>query len=1133
MESAHIDTRLEELLGHENWLRRFAASLVNSEAAADDLVQETWLAAIRRPPSSDRPTRPWLARVVRNLARMGHRSDTRRKRREALADADVHTNATTRTGDPTERADTRSAATDELLARLQHQRMLADVVVELEEPYRTVILLHYFEGLSAAEIARREHIPPSTVRSRHQLGLEKLRRALDRRHGGNRQAWCLALQPLIAWEPVAASSSGVLSGILAMKTIYKLAIAAIALIALLVGANALFGTRSDVTADTPTPVDTPASRPRAPSRLTAPISPDVHEIAAYRDPGSSTRLEGQVVDAHMRPVVDAVVTVSTNPERIAVSESDGSFYFDHLLPRRYNLVARAGQQRAGPIGVRLTGESEPVILQVESGATFEVQVVGETAQQPIAGATVHVRGWLNDRHVTDDDGRATFQGLPFGRYTVATWAPGYGKRHTVFVATEGNLSERVTLSAGASVSGRVTEPDGRPVAGARVVYRSMASNLQDGDWAHDTVETDTDGQFRFPALPRGTYRLAARSSGFATGFSEPVSLDGVNRAESVDIELRPGAVITGQVVDADGKPAPFASVSVAAFEAQSPSIWTLITDPSGQFTVTDLPRSTVELVAYNEIATSAYQTIDLRDPTQATGVSIALSQQGFIAGVVVDADGRALEGMAVRAYPQSSTPPKRGSDLRWMLERRHQELTDAAGRFQIAGLPAGAFALRANPPSVSARGLDWMRETTPAAVGDTDVRIVVQSEGGIRGQLVIADDGSIPELFTVGLWGTRLDIRPYANRDGAFEIRHVPPGEYAPRFRGMGFEPRQIRGVRVRPGEVTDIGTVEVHRGRVVSGQVTSEDGQPVPGAEVMAGRLLVGSGLDADMGRFGPSFAAGTKRTMTDENGRFTLHSVARGRISIIAAHAEHGRSAPVEIAAERAAGAQLQLALTAYGALEGVVLEAGKPAKGVQVIARSMRDPATVLMVGTSDGRFRFDRVAPDEYSVQAMPSTMLAGMVFHTKSASVSARATTQVTLEMVSGAGSVEVRPVRADGSLVNSMIFHMRGSMTATTAWELFEATGRGGGGTWSLAFSSDRSPAYLSGLSAGPNSVCAVAFPTHVQGMDAMFDVLLSHSTALSASCRSVDIRNEDGEHTIDIPVTIPDLPSEPFDLQK
>src|SRR5262247_545085 len=76
---------VEELLGQSVWLRRLAGTLVAGEAAAEDLVQEIWLAALRHPPAGDRPLRPWLARVARNLASRFRRSEARRRAHEAEA----------------------------------------------------------------------------------------------------------------------------------------------------------------------------------------------------------------------------------------------------------------------------------------------------------------------------------------------------------------------------------------------------------------------------------------------------------------------------------------------------------------------------------------------------------------------------------------------------------------------------------------------------------------------------------------------------------------------------------------------------------------------------------------------------------------------------------------------------------------------------------------------------------------------------------------------------------------------------------------------------------------------------------------------------------------------------------------
>src|SRR6187549_704281 len=71
----------EELLAHSEWLTRLARALVG-DAAADDVVQDTYEAALAKSSNRRGPLRPWLGGVARNVARMTTRGRMRRERRE-------------------------------------------------------------------------------------------------------------------------------------------------------------------------------------------------------------------------------------------------------------------------------------------------------------------------------------------------------------------------------------------------------------------------------------------------------------------------------------------------------------------------------------------------------------------------------------------------------------------------------------------------------------------------------------------------------------------------------------------------------------------------------------------------------------------------------------------------------------------------------------------------------------------------------------------------------------------------------------------------------------------------------------------------------------------------------------------
>lgn len=76
----------DALLIHGPFLRGLARSLLADDAQADDLVQETYLTALEKPPRERAGLRSWLATVTRNLAReRGRRSGRIRAWEQAAA----------------------------------------------------------------------------------------------------------------------------------------------------------------------------------------------------------------------------------------------------------------------------------------------------------------------------------------------------------------------------------------------------------------------------------------------------------------------------------------------------------------------------------------------------------------------------------------------------------------------------------------------------------------------------------------------------------------------------------------------------------------------------------------------------------------------------------------------------------------------------------------------------------------------------------------------------------------------------------------------------------------------------------------------------------------------------------------
>jgi len=191
---AALPIRPEDLLRHQEFVGALARRLVSDPHAAQDLAQETWLTALRRPPRSAESLRAWLARVVRSHARGERRAGTRREDRERTA----------------ARSELDSSA-EQARERLALQQSVVAAVLELREPYRSVVLLRWFEDLPAGEIARRRGVPAGTVRAQLTRALVILRERLDAEHGGDRAAWSVALLALAGRRSVEAAKLATLA----------------------------------------------------------------------------------------------------------------------------------------------------------------------------------------------------------------------------------------------------------------------------------------------------------------------------------------------------------------------------------------------------------------------------------------------------------------------------------------------------------------------------------------------------------------------------------------------------------------------------------------------------------------------------------------------------------------------------------------------------------------------------------------------------------------------------------------------------------------------------------------------------------------------------------------------------------
>ena len=267
---------METLLTHRAWVRRLARSLVRDGQAADDVEQRTWLAALSRPPQHEGTSRAWLGRVVRNIA-----NDVARARRRR----DVHELAAARPE--------ALRATIDVVADAEAHARLVRAVHELAEPYRTTLLLRWFEDLPPRAVAERMDVPVETVRTRLRRAHDALREELGGGGGAGSSAWIAALAPLAGMRlkaesiSVAAKAAGTLGGaVMGTKTAVAVAVG-VAVAAAFVGGT-IVGTHGDAAEGTDADPAFVALRSRLEALETARVRPSERQAA----PGAERRIDG-------------------------------------------------------------------------------------------------------------------------------------------------------------------------------------------------------------------------------------------------------------------------------------------------------------------------------------------------------------------------------------------------------------------------------------------------------------------------------------------------------------------------------------------------------------------------------------------------------------------------------------------------------------------------------------------------------------------------------------------------------------------------------------------------------------------------------------------------------------------------
>ncbi len=511
----------EQLLAHAGWVRALARALVTDGSLADDVEQQSWESALERPPPHDGDLRGWWYTVVRNVARrLGRDAATRRRNEQRLP--------------PREPAESSADA----VARAQlHQRLVA-ATIALADPYRTAILLRFFDELPPRVIAARLALPVETVRTQVKRGLEQLRVALA---ASQRDAvdWRPALT-CFAWP---SSSAGATAGA-----------ATVAATAAMTHSSALLGA---FTLSAPTKVVAALLMLTATALTSWKLwtsTPAANEIALRPAP-LATAATSNPMPSEPPP---EPVRVAASPPAVAVEPTRESL----PPPASAWLIAIDGivrDQRGNAVA------DATVLALAELGPVEEL--CAKLHRLDLAADDELIA--TNTTRVTSDaEGRFELRGLDGRRdWLAAAIHPSFGccsPREARVIGPADHTTMELVIGTPIRLHGTVHDTAGAPLPAAKVTVMFGIENGVESGWYSVTAPLDPAGRYEIELPPGGWLTGNATCPRFKRAPFE-LTYDPLDCDRRVDFTLEPasGSHLEGTLVDTSGAPAHVAATIAA------------------------------------------------------------------------------------------------------------------------------------------------------------------------------------------------------------------------------------------------------------------------------------------------------------------------------------------------------------------------------------------------------------------------------------------------------------------------------------------------------------------------------------------------------------------------------------------
>lgn len=336
------------------------------------------------------------------------------------------------------------------------------------------------------------------------------------------------------------------------------------------------------------------------------------------------------------------------------TKENGDFCVEGLMPGSYNIVASAKGWRALPGGRnRVDSNSSGVLLEMFKEAAVRGRVVDATTGENVSGASVRLRFWYGIDSPTQPVGEewTAAQGPEFvieaappsDGFVVEAAAPGYAPSFSANFSVQAGKDVDgvvVRMRRGGTITGRVVDGDGKPVARARVVSH-------ESDWTDDvftqalgftyptnatTAETRTndEGVFVLKNLAPETYMVDVQAGGFTRTMKRGLSVADGGETAAGDIRLARGGGVKGTVFDASGKPLTGAAVSLRPAEHDLPSSYSAKSGGDGKYTFAAVAPGRYTLSAVRPVAGGEANPFALLGDERNSQIEVIVTEGGMV-----------------------------------------------------------------------------------------------------------------------------------------------------------------------------------------------------------------------------------------------------------------------------------------------------------------------------------------------------------------------------------------------------------------------------------------------------------------------------------------------------------------------